>query len=191
MKTIYLHCGAPKTGTSYLQTLFAQFAKELSEEDIIYPFNKFVSGAEEGRITSGNGVPMANYIRPDLPHQIQNKEAYLKEFKEQLKNARGKDLLFSSEFLQFPENKKTRNLVNVIYAEDYQPKVIYLVRDFGEAAFSTYSQEVKRAGEFRSFSTFIRSWDPLYVHDIRNLKQTFGEQSIFIYNYDEYNIIII
>jgi hypothetical protein len=186
MRTIYFHCGAPKTGTSYLQTLFAQFAKELRAHDIIYPFNEFVHGAEHGKITSGNGVPMANYIRPNLPHHIANKEGYLEEFKKQLNDAEDRDLLFSSEFLKFPDNEKTKNIINLISEEGYQPKVIYLVRDFGDAAFSTYSQEIKRAGEFRSFSKFIRSWDPLYVNDIRNLKRAFGEKFVFVYNYDEH-----
>ncbi len=186
MKTIYLHCGAPKTGTSYLQTLFALYVKELSEDGIIYPFNRFVLGAKQGKITSGNGIPMANYIRPNLPHQIPNKGIYLEEFKMQLKDAQAKDLLFSSEFLTFPNNDKTKGIVDAIYQEDYQVKVIYLVRDFGKAAYSTYSQEIKRAGEFRNFSTFIRSWDPLYINNIRTLRKIFGDQSVFVYNYEEH-----
>ena len=80
MKTVYLHCGAAKTGTSFLQTLFAKHSEDLISEGILYPFNKFVSGAEKGNITSGNGVPMANYLRPGLPHAITNKDLFLQNY---------------------------------------------------------------------------------------------------------------
>ncbi|RFU12431.1 hypothetical protein DZD18_12020 [Rhodobacteraceae bacterium W635] len=67
MPTVFLHCGAPKTGTSYLQVLFARHAQDLQAEGIHYPLKAFTEGASDGRITSGNGILMANYLRPSLP----------------------------------------------------------------------------------------------------------------------------
>lgn len=155
MRKIFLHCGAPKTGTSYLQVLFAKHADELRAHGIDYPLNSFVTGAKDGQITSGNGVEMANYLRPNLPHRIADKNLFAQTFDELLTKAAGTDLLFSSEFLVFPENDRTAHLVALMAKHGYSARVIYFVRDYANVARSAYSQHVKRQGETAHFQEFI------------------------------------
>ena len=55
MKTLYLHIGDAKTGTSFLQSLFAMHRKALEDQGVLFP----VAGtdhleAEKGRVTGGN-----------------------------------------------------------------------------------------------------------------------------------------
>ena len=186
MPTIYLHCGAPKTGTSYMQVLFAKHSDDLVGQNIVYPNNAFVTGAKEGKITSGNGVEMANYIRPELPHRIADKTGFIDDFDRLLAQGDGVNFLFSSEFLVFPENERTSCLVKLISRRGYDVKVIYLVRDLVNAALSTYSQQVKRGGETRVFEEFLKTWNPHYTHHTNLLRAAFGAEAVSIYNYEEH-----
>lgn len=186
MPTVFLHSGAPKTGTSYLQMLFARHTDQLAAQGLLYPHNAFVAGAREGRITSGNGVEMANYIRPGLPHKIPDKAAFLPRFDRMLAEAEGQDLLFSSEFLFFQPNGRTDAIVECLRRHGYDARAIYLVRDIATAARSTYSQEVKRSGEARTFQDFLTTWDPQYRAHIALLNRAFGAANVQVFNYEEH-----
>lgn len=186
MPTVYFHPGAPKTGTSYLQVLFARHIKEMARHGLVYPENDFVTGAREGQITSGNGVELANFIRPELPHRIDDKSAFLGHLDRLLQNGDGRDFLFSSEFMVFQSNERTDALIDCLKKNKYDAKVIYLVRDFSKAARSSYSQQVKRAGEDRTFEEFIKKWDPYYLHHINLMNAAFGRDNVSIFNYEEH-----
>lgn len=184
MPTLHIHCGAPKTGTSYLQVLFARYADGLRAGGIIYPRNSYHDAAAAGGITSGNGVEMANFLNPALPHPIPDKEAFLRQMTEELERADGKDLLYSSEFISFANKPRSERLASAIAEAGYSAHVIYLVRDIGAAALSTYSQQVKRHGLSDRLEGFIRTWDPQYEWNIRCQTGTFGEDSVSIFNYE-------
>ncbi|APH72583.1 hypothetical protein [Aquibium oceanicum] len=186
MPDLYLHAGAPKTGTSFLQMLFARHADRLDEAGILYPRGHMFDEAKAGEITSGNGVELANYLRPNLPHQIADKEGYIRQFSRILQSARGKHVLFSSEYLIFPDGPKTAAVAAAAAQYNYTPKYVYLVRDIDQAAFSTYSQQVKRSGETKSFGEYIVNWEPLYRHSILNAEKGFGDECIVAYNYEEW-----
>lgn len=185
MSRIFIHCGAPKTGTSYLQVLFARYSDALAKSGIVYPEDASVARAREGTITSGNGVGMANYLRPNLPHDLPNKDGWINQFRKTLAKAKGKDLLFSSEFIVFPSGSRSDAVRAAIEEAGYTPQLIYFVRDLARAARSVYSQQIKRAGETRDFVTFLRDWDPHYFHHVRLMINTFGAENLLLYNYEE------
>lgn len=187
MPELLLHAGAPKTGTSFLQVMFARYAEKLAEAGIVYPKGHMFDEAKAGQITSGNGVEMANYIRPNLPHQIADKDVFIDKLDRELKVAGGKHVLYSSEFLAFTTGERTKNIAKVAETNGYQVRVIYLVRDIGEAAFSVYSQEIKRNGEVRSFYEFLKNWDPHYKASIMSAGDAFGRESLAIFNYEQHS----
>ena len=157
MTKIFIHCGAPKTGTSFLQVLFARYAEDLEAGGIIYPENSYSALAKAGKITSGNGIEMANFLNPNLPHIIADKEAFPEDLKRTITEAAGKSLLYSSEFIMFADSERSKRLAKVISDAGYTPQVLYCIRDIGRAATSSYSQAVKRHGETRSFRDFVKS----------------------------------
>lgn len=187
MPTLFIHGGAPKTGTSFLQFLFAKYAEQLAEKGLIYPRGHLFNEARAGEITSGNGVAMANFLRPELPHKIENKDGYLTQLEADLQSAAGKDVLYSSEYLIFPSGERSRQVVSTVRSMGYAPKYIYLVRDIGEAAFSTYSQQVKRAGETKTFEEYVKAWEPLYKHTLTVAAEAFGEENLVVCNYEEHS----
>jgi hypothetical protein len=184
MPTLFLHAGAPKTGTSFLQVLFARNAENLERDGIVYPKGHMFEEAKVGKITSGNGVEMANYIRPDLPHVIPDKEAFLGRFRWQLAHSGGKHVLYSSEYLVF-EGDRAQRIAESAKNAGYAVRVVYFVRDLAPAAFSAYSQSLKRKGETRTFLEFLKAWDPLYQASIENAARVFGADSLLVKNYDE------
>src|SRR5262245_28751429 len=55
MKTLYLHIGHGKTGTSYLQSSLALSIERLADRNIVYPRMGSVERGAKGLISSGNG----------------------------------------------------------------------------------------------------------------------------------------
>ena len=63
MVKLYLHCGYHKTGSSFLQTLFAQNRDYLLENNICFPFSKDDKNMLKGEISPGNGIELVKAIR--------------------------------------------------------------------------------------------------------------------------------
>lgn len=186
MPDLILHGGAPKTGTSFLQVLFARYADQMAENGVIYPRGHMFDQAKAGVITSGNGVEMANYIRPGLPHLIPDKNAFIGQLSKTLSGARGNHVLYSSEFLMTPPGDRISAIVSVARRCGYRIRYVYLVRDISSALIASYSQEVKRSGEARSLSEFIATWDPGYHNTIKQACDSFGQENVDVYNYEEH-----
>ena len=83
MRTVYLHVGQPKTGTSYLQSVFLNGADQLKAHGIVYPMPRNPSHGKNYGVNSGN-------MRT---HQI------MRNFDKLARRHPDHDLLFSSEFL--------------------------------------------------------------------------------------------
>jgi hypothetical protein len=188
MPTLFLHAGAGKTGTSYLQVLFAKYAERLKEAGVIYPRGHLFDEAAAGQITSGNGVAMANYICPDMPHAIPDKSVFIHELDGQLRSVSGEHVLYSSEYFRFPPARKEQiaSILEVTKAHGYQVRVIYLVRDVAAAAFSVYSQRVKNHDETRPFSDYIKVCELGYQRKLQNAVDCFGANSVIVYNFEEH-----
>ncbi len=185
MPELILHAGAPKTGTSLLQVLFARYAEQLERANVVYPRGHLFDEAASGYITSGNGVAMANYIAPGLPHDIADKDAFIDELDRELSRAEGKHVLYSSEFLAFDPGGRSNAIAAVAARHGYSPRIIYLLRDIDRAAFSTYAQRVKRHGESRSLWDFILDWDPKYRELLEKACNVFEPEHVEVYNYEE------
>jgi|GEM_PF-899163 len=62
MKILYLHIGHGKTGTSYLQSLFAVNQTMLQSKGFLYPDDPSNIDAAAGKITSGNGMQLQSLL---------------------------------------------------------------------------------------------------------------------------------
>ncbi|KAG1648935.1 hypothetical protein GQR58_029446 [Nymphon striatum] len=100
--------------------------------------------AKEGKITSGNGIEFANYIEPNLPHKIEDKEKFLSNLAAVLKAANGKDILYSSEFISFKNPDRAQKLANVAQKNGYTMKYILLEQGLVNRSLSTTEAEMLR-----------------------------------------------
>ena len=124
-KTIVLHIGHGKTGSSYLQSCLALNRDKLLALGIHYPWHRSFAKATAGSITSGNG---ANFLKllPGL-------------------NTESEIVVFSSEFL-FANLLASTQFKDLLNSEKYRIEVLLYTRNLFEMKFSSWGQAVKRGG---------------------------------------------
>ena len=139
-KELILHIGHHKTGSSYLQSVFALNVPLFNQANIGYPYDKSFEWASKGYISSGNGL---NLSIENIEAQQQNK------------------LLFSSERL-FKTLLNDDDLLTTLSA-NYQLKIILYTRDVVEYMISRWLQTIKRTGFIGDVDSFLMS-QPIGAH---------------------------
>ena len=64
MKTLYIHIGHHKTGSSFIQSSLARSAPILANYDIIYPLDENMQAATKGIVNIGNGNMLHEFFKP-------------------------------------------------------------------------------------------------------------------------------
>ena len=140
-RKILLHVGHGKTGTSFLQSAFANSIDALAAAGISYPLaDKEVERVRKGGISSGNGTPAPGHLRKMV--------------------TRGDEtLLLSNEGLFF--RLKPHGLLDVMRenAPEADFEVLIYVRDPMDHAVSKYQQQVKRGGSTETFEEFLKTYN--------------------------------
>lgn len=163
--------GHGKTGTSYLQSVFANSRQALADNGIFYPEDSTCIDAASGKITSGNGMLLADFL--SFPQQEETKNA--------LKNEHHcLSVLFSSEWFFRIFNEKSdqpwqkspwrwddapggKNLesldgderINLLkaWAKAHgfsEIRLLLFIRNPISIVISSHQQRIKRHGEFRT-----------------------------------------
>ncbi len=157
MKTIYLHIGTPKTGTTYLQEFLRKNNKLLKEKGILYPIEKdkkYVYSRSHVSL-SWQHVPLIPSITGVRVNWLTSEETYLDgealdELLRDIENAKEDKILLSSEVFYdvFTNKALIRNLKNVF--RDFNVKIIIYLRRQDQYLLS-YFQEGCKGGTFTSF----------------------------------------
>ncbi|MEN9562864.1 MAG: hypothetical protein RIR73_1108 [Chloroflexota bacterium] len=179
MSTVYLHVGPHKTGTTYLQYLFATQAKSLEQQGILYP------SVGRGQFNGHHNIawflaniPFSNVERSDLSKSI-------------LKLARqdqGNILLSSEEFSKL-DKFQLMELRKVFWQKKFH--VLYFKRNGTQLIISLW-QEIIKSGSTRPLNkatenvmkTRHHKYDP-FAHEaniLRYKRGLRGEVSVFNYN---------
>lgn len=183
MKTIYLHIGAPKTGTSALQHFFYMNAERMYEDGIWYPeFEASLKIEEKLGLFSGN----ATFLR-----QCGRKlEDICEEEKKQVKKIldkiimEEKDTLLSSELLFWSGAELYQNLkswgVNV--------KVIVYLRRQDYWGESMWNQNIKKSAYMMvkpCFEYILESNALLdYYKKLQEIATVIGKENIIVRTYE-------
>lgn len=167
--TTYIHIGHGKTGTTAIQSALALCRKELRASGIIYPIKEEIAiKAEQLQVTSGNW--------PALPNQ--SLRSFLLEAHNNFYEKNASSLVFSSENIFWKATELTKLSDNEL--TKINPHVILAVRDIEEMLSSEYLQMVKRHGESRSFSEYLkaRNYKSGHHHVSNSIIQQFKKRSI-------------
>ncbi|MEP3633926.1 MAG: hypothetical protein ABJQ23_20810 [Shimia thalassica] len=167
-RTIYVHTGHAKTGTSYLQASLAISVDALASHGIAYPLSEAeIERVRTGGISSGNGMPDPNHLRTLIDRNDET-------------------LLISSEAL-FPR-MQFEGLLEVMQeaAPEADFEMLLYVRDPMDHAVSKYQQQVKRGGSIQTFDEFLDSYD--HLRKVRNFIRRTENQgcSVKILNYSRH-----
>ena len=168
MKTIILHIGHTKTGSSYIQSSLSLSGDSLKKEGVVYPWHKNFNSARLGNMTWGN-LKTAKLVTT------------VKKMSKKLKN--NQRLLFSNEIF-FEEFFNHIDSFKLIRSAGFSIKIVLYIRNPYEHAQSHYSQLVKGAGHTGSFSEYLMKYDtPMHVKRILEMEgDAFDEIKIINYS---------
>lgn len=192
MKTLYLHIGIFKTGSSALQVFFAQNIEELQTHGIHYPALAMVKSAQKGHITAGNGVWIARSLLPksNSMSKPELRKDQLNLLGNILHENAGNDVLLSSEFFSDIEIDNMGALKAVADQKNYRIKLIIALREQVSYLESLYIQHVKRRSIILTPEEYLPQIYKNFIHlhygrFLSERAALFGEENINVYNYHE------
>ncbi|KPV96552.1 hypothetical protein AN214_01373 [Pseudoalteromonas sp. P1-9] len=181
-KTLYLHIGVGKTGTTSQQAFLSKNREALLQLGLDYLY------ADDLGRGSGHQNFAKSFIK-DKPYYemtFGNLEQVKHDVKQELIESTSEKVLISSENFELACPFEVAHFLNDI--EDLDVKIILFVRSQDELSESVYNQLVKLKNEQRSFKEFFEYTHNLGWYDFLSLankwEEAFGEGSIVACKYD-------
>lgn len=168
-KTIYLHCGLPKTGTTYMQSIFK---KEFPKYGINYE-TKLIQCSD----ASGNGYILFEALTGAL--KVEDLGLLLLNYFDKYSSS-----LCSSEFLCFLNKCEIQRLVEECEKNNIKPVFIVYVRNPVEYTLSSYDQCLKKEFELRSISEWL-SGEIVKPYNFLILLNELGGLEVRVLNYNQ------
>jgi len=173
-KTLYLHIGCGKTGSSALQVWLNNEAGALAREGVDYP----LFGArrlDTYTISSGNGVKLLEAVNTGAASA----------FIAQLAGSRHPKILLSSETFQGFTDETLEEIKWAAAQNGMRVLIIAYVRDVYDIVYSSYLQVIKRhlyVNSFREFATSRRTIQQFEV--LNKYRRHFAREDIEVLHYD-------
>jgi hypothetical protein len=189
----YLHTGAGKTGTSAIQVALARLRPVLADAGIWYPVGMRGSDqrAWEGKVSSGNAVPLGKWLNPELRVFEVDKTETQSWLKSCMSEASGRDLLFSSEMMQYPRPAEAVEFCKFLQSAGYDPIIIFYVRHLADQAISAYFQHLKRGfttlpnrAEVNDLGSFLRSYLCSYLTSLVHFRAVLPRENFIVRLYE-------
>lgn len=145
-RTVFLHIGVFKTGSSALQVFFAKNQDTLAKHGVEYPGLSELNPARRGLVTSGNAPFIARSLMDEeKPFYLPDHEdEHLTAFRQHLQQTKTPNVLFSSEFFSYVPPAGFEKLKEIAESEGFTLKVLAYVREQASYLESLYIQRVKR-----------------------------------------------
>ena len=192
MKTVILHVGAGKTGSSAIQSGLARYIDSLGIYGIEYPAPLDAKNASRGKITSGNGVELLKFLCPEKRNPGFDEESFLISFISVLKGSGSKNIIFSNEQLEEGLLSKFEMLKEELDKLNIDLKIIYYLRNFVDHAYSVFGQMVKRSGFQKSFSEYSSLYRAKYKQTIEKLLSVVEKDKLILKVYEsDYTFIAL
>ena len=180
-RTLVIHAGFAKTGTSALQVAFAQNVAWLAEQGIYYPPMGAMDAASAGEVTSGNGAELGSHLcnllqRPEIvTHTLELLEASAAPF-----------ALVSSEFFQGAKPDRLRDFVVRARELGYRVRAVFFLRAWHDWLWSAYVQNVRNHAIDMEFAAWVRRSGvaKLFPKAIATWDAVLGAEHVQLLNYD-------
>lgn len=160
-KTLILHIGMPKTGTSTIQNTLKLNKKILAENKILYPdFEEFKKFYENKNFYStGNGNPLAYAMRKDLgENSIKNFFSFNEVVKDIISKFvlnEYKMLIISHEDLLYMSSKQIEFINQLSIENNIELTAIFYIREQVSFHISNYQQHIKQLKKSFSFGEYL------------------------------------
>lgn len=184
MKTLILHVGARKTGSSAIQTMLARSADRLDALGYHYIRGPRHEQAALGQTTNGNGAFLNPYLRPDKGSPDYTRHKADHTLTKMQKNKSFHTYIISSEAFTSPSLENLQEFHKQTNKAGFNLHIILYVRSIAERALSVWIQSIKHGKEVREWDDFISnhriSWGDKYRQWADHSK------SIKVINYDTF-----
>ena len=137
---LYIHVGIHKTGSSYLQTLFARNRDLLAEHSIYYSKSERDKEMLKGRISPGNALKLNKLLRDSKYEEVKK---YLQRLVLQAEKINCKSVLLSNEglfhifakegtvlnFIEIYKTSRFKNIHGLVYFRDPLDHILSLYKN--------------------------------------------------------------
>jgi hypothetical protein len=187
----FIHIGAPKTGSTFLQRVFYENRRELGRRGVLYP---------EVSLRGFGHHDIAFLLSGGYPEWATPQPRPLDELATELAAAcarhSGPVLLSSEIFYLFPNPEKLVGLLETTgVLAQREPRIVVYLRRQDDAHESWYNQRVKAQGETGSIQESIERYDALwdYGRQLAVWSSAFGDDALIVKRYnstaDQSNLI--
>jgi hypothetical protein len=184
---IVLHIGAPKTGSSALQSAFVLNRDALIERGIFYPRSHTDAYAVAGIPVSGNAIALAKFFNPNL--SVAAEEWDFNACAAAIDRARGtgcSTVLYSSEYMSFFLSEQMDDFLARAATFGAWVEIVYFVRNIAGHAMSSYRQHLKKGRFHGTFAAYIkRGYRPRFSYDIERSIATVGRERLTVLVFDD------
>jgi hypothetical protein len=197
MPKVYIHVGAGKTGTSYLQAQCTLQHEYLAENGLWYPTtDQLIRRVRLGKVTSGNIADLLPWFCPRHNTVITRNLSFTSDqldswIKTQIAFADGRDILLSSETLQFANPERIQKFVDIVLAYGYDAVVIFYGRHALDHSISNYREHLQQgllvktnASDIPSINTWISKNVVPFAHTLNLYSKILPDTSIIVKSYD-------
>lgn len=181
-KTLYIHIGTHKTGTTAIQKFSAEKAKELLELDIYYPN---ISRPIINKISNGHHLLPWYLVGHPVPAKYygeyhDKRDLLFPSLIEEIKSSSCQNIILSSE--EFDRLKKGEIEKLKEYFEDFDVKIIAYLRRKDSYIESMYQTDVISNNQKNDIFEYMKQVPiPLdYYSFVTNWQNVFGKENIFI-----------
>lgn len=187
MKTIYLHIGAPKTGTSSIQSELRENSKLLDLYGVSYPdyVDEIWPYPHKRNISTGNVNPLAYSMRWMSDSKMYKDFEPLYVINRMLKESKSDSIIWSHEDLLYANDDFLNLLKNELIANGWTVKPVMFIRDQISWLISAYKQHVWQKDYSDSFSDYVKfnvggNWASI----VKRYENIFGKENIIVKFYD-------
>lgn len=194
-RTLTLHVGLTKTGSSALQVVFARNVDALARLGICYPSSASDALVVGGRVMSGNGTELVPFLAPREADPERARRALEGLFSEIERNELP-HVLYSSESLFRFSPHPLEQLMSAMRMREVKVRCVLFVRDIAGHAWSAYCQAIKRKLYAGSFSEFLAgSGEVSYRVRLRwrleTLVKALGRENVLVLHYDSHRDALV
>ncbi|MFA5924758.1 MAG: hypothetical protein WC856_26305 [Methylococcaceae bacterium] len=177
-KTLFIHAGGSKTGSSALQNFFEINAPRLESLGFAYEYRLNIKSEYE--INSGNGLLLYQVLSSATTTDNDIDSLVLSYFG-QCNNA-----ICSSEcFAEFMAAHNWKKLIESSVRLGLKLKVIFYVRNVIPFLLSSYDQAIKRHGEWRLFDEWVIEADWRHSSTLRIITDELPKENVHVLHFDQ------
>ena len=192
MKTVYLHIGYNKTGTTAIQKTFFKNVKFLEENNLFYPLE--CRGDRESpahhslaeSLLFACNKPLPTFVNTDI-YAKYSTDHYWKLLHEELAKTKCTSIFISSEaFSRFRQCESQIRFIKEQF-DNCKVKILVYIREPTAYLESAYNQAIKSGNEIHTIKKMInQGWLTFdYFEEIEKWTNVFGVENIIVRIYDK------